>query len=136
MMMGDLNGVVNPTLDRTGKGEKNKQGKLPQSFFRMVEKFDMKDTWRFKNELEKGFTYFSHAKRMASRIDTIWLSKELINRVKEIKTEPRTISDHNSILMQLEPESISGIRRWKLNNSLLYDEKILEGAKKELEEFF
>uniref|UniRef100_A0A670ITC9 exodeoxyribonuclease III n=1 Tax=Podarcis muralis TaxID=64176 RepID=A0A670ITC9_PODMU len=55
IVLGDMNGVPEPEIDRSEKKRKRNQGKLPKTFDDLQENLDLIDIWRFKNPTEKQF---------------------------------------------------------------------------------
>uniref|UniRef100_A0A670KGT6 Reverse transcriptase domain-containing protein n=1 Tax=Podarcis muralis TaxID=64176 RepID=A0A670KGT6_PODMU len=134
VLMGDLNGVVSLEADRCREGG-SKNGRLPKSFFSMVDNSNLIDIWRLKHPLDKQFTFHSEPNQSMSRIDQIWISTELCPRIKLIEIRSRIISDHNPIELEiksLEPRSF----RWRLKDYLLEDQKIVERAQERLKQYF
>lgn len=100
ILIGDFNGTVDNKLDRTGntKKGKNKTGKLPNSFFKIVKNEDLTDVWRDRNQGTKDYTFYSSRHKTWSRINMFWISRELSTESRKIDIMTRTISDHNPIL--------------------------------------
>uniref|UniRef100_A0A8D0CE79 Uncharacterized protein n=1 Tax=Salvator merianae TaxID=96440 RepID=A0A8D0CE79_SALMN len=49
-LLGDWNGVIDPSMDKlASKDIKASQGKLPKSFFDLMEITQLQDIWRYKN---------------------------------------------------------------------------------------
>lgn len=92
MLLGDFNGVKNPFWDRSGLGKiKEKSGgKLPRSFFEILEEHDLMDTWRSFNGTSKEYTFFSNRHKSYSRIDVILTSKLLNTQKKKVEILPKT----------------------------------------------
>uniref|UniRef100_A0A670ICM2 Reverse transcriptase domain-containing protein n=1 Tax=Podarcis muralis TaxID=64176 RepID=A0A670ICM2_PODMU len=134
IVMGDMNGVVSLELDRLRK-TKNKEGKLPKTFFTMMKNYNLVDIWRLRNPLEKQFTYHSEPNQSFSRIDQIWVSNELTLRIKKIEIQAKVLSDHNPIEMELKGLEERTFR-WRLNDNLWDDQKFVEKSQKNLTEFF
>lgn len=62
-----------------------------------------------------------------SRIDFWLLSKELVQKVKELDIIPSILTDHKMIHVMIGFDSLAGKRSgfnyWKLNNSLIVHER-------------
>lgn len=60
ILSGDFNGVTDPQKDRSDplKGNRNQGGKLPKSFFAILEEENLADIWRLWNLLSRKFTFF------------------------------------------------------------------------------
>uniref|UniRef100_A0A670HWB0 Reverse transcriptase domain-containing protein n=1 Tax=Podarcis muralis TaxID=64176 RepID=A0A670HWB0_PODMU len=134
IIMGDMNGVVSLEMDRLRK-TKNKEGKLPKTFFAMTKNCNLVDIWRLRHPLEKQFTYHSEPNQTMSRIDQIWVSKELTPRIQKIEIQAKVISDHNPIEMELKGFEERTFR-WRLNDNIWDDQKFVEKAQKKLSNYF
>uniref|UniRef100_A0A670IB05 Reverse transcriptase domain-containing protein n=1 Tax=Podarcis muralis TaxID=64176 RepID=A0A670IB05_PODMU len=135
VLLGDFNAVPILELDRQTEKSKRKQGKLPKSFQDLEENMDLIDAWRYKHPIEKQFTFFSEVHKSWGRIDQIWISRELTLRTTKCEIQPRTFSDHNSIILEIKGTTQGGFR-WRLNEHLLDDDEIIEKAKATLKEYF
>uniref|UniRef100_A0A670K591 Reverse transcriptase domain-containing protein n=1 Tax=Podarcis muralis TaxID=64176 RepID=A0A670K591_PODMU len=134
ILLGDMNGVVSLELDRL-RDTKSKDGKLPRTFFSLAQNCNLVDIWRFKYPLEKQYTFHSEPNDSSSRLDQIWISKELVPRSARVEIQARTISDHNPIKMELKGQE-SRLIRWKLKDYLLDDQEVVEKAQNRLKEYF
>uniref|UniRef100_A0A670IBL2 Reverse transcriptase domain-containing protein n=1 Tax=Podarcis muralis TaxID=64176 RepID=A0A670IBL2_PODMU len=114
---------------------KSKEGKLPKTFFTMMKNGNLTDIWRFRHPLEKQFTHYSEPNQSMSRIDQIWVSDELVPRIQQIEIQAKVISDHNPIEMELKGFEERTFR-WRMNDNLWDDQKIVEKAQKRLSEYF
>uniref|UniRef100_A0A670JGC5 Reverse transcriptase domain-containing protein n=1 Tax=Podarcis muralis TaxID=64176 RepID=A0A670JGC5_PODMU len=134
ILLGDMNGVVSLDMDRLREG-RGKEGKLPRTFFSLVQNCNLVDIWRFKYPLGKQYTYHSEPNDSSSRLDQIWTSVELVSRVIRVEIQAKTISDHNPIKMELKGLE-ERTYRWKMKDYLLDDSEIVEKAQKRLKEYF
>uniref|UniRef100_A0A670HMS3 exodeoxyribonuclease III n=1 Tax=Podarcis muralis TaxID=64176 RepID=A0A670HMS3_PODMU len=135
ILLGDLNGVPEPEIDRSEKRRKGRQGKLPKTFDDLQENLDLIDIWRFKNPIDKKFTHFSGVHQSWGRIDQIWVSRELSIRSAKCEIEPRTLSDHNPIFLEIKCKSL-GPYRWRMNDQLMEQDETIGKAKNILKEYF
>nr|GEZ82414.1 hypothetical protein [Tanacetum cinerariifolium] len=134
-LLGDWNGVVSPLSDKSSEKEiKHNQGKLPKSFFEMVETLGVLDIWRRKNGNSKEFTHYSERHGSSSRIDMFWVSKDIAVRTSKAEILTKSISDHNPIVLAIRKKIKT--YRWRLNELLLQKEEIIEEAKSKLKDFF
>uniref|UniRef100_A0A670IZE6 Reverse transcriptase domain-containing protein n=1 Tax=Podarcis muralis TaxID=64176 RepID=A0A670IZE6_PODMU len=134
ILLGDMNGVVSLNIDRLREGE-GSEGKLPQTFFSLVNNLNLVDVWRFKFPLEKQYTFHSEPHDSFSRLDQIWVSAELVPRATKVEILPKTISDHNAVKLELKGLE-ERLYRWKMKDYLLDDQEIIEKAKRKLKEYF
>uniref|UniRef100_A0A670II65 Reverse transcriptase domain-containing protein n=1 Tax=Podarcis muralis TaxID=64176 RepID=A0A670II65_PODMU len=135
ILMGDFNGVVSPNLDKLTKKQEKKEGKLPRSFFDMVNNLGLTDAWRLKNPTIKQYTFFSNPNQSWGRIDSIWISKELTQNLIKSEILPRIISDHNAVYIELKGKDIK-TTRWRMNEFLFNDQKIVNKAIETIEDYF
>ncbi|CAI5776909.1 Hypothetical predicted protein [Podarcis lilfordi] len=134
ILLGDMNGVVSLEMDRLRDG-RGKEGKLPRTFFSLVQNCNLVDIWRFKYPLEKQYTFYSEPNDSSSRLDQIWTSAELVPRSIRVGIQAKTISDHNPVKMELKGLEERSYR-WKMKDYLLDDLEIVEKAQKRLKEYF
>ena len=80
-----------------------------------------------------NFTFFSSAHGTFSRIDHILGHKSSLGKFEEIETIPSIFSDHNAVRLDLNyrRKTIKNSNIWRLNNTLLNNQKITE-IKKEI----
>lgn len=82
-------------------------------------KLNLIDTWRKNNQFQKMFTYHNAENTIHSKLNRIYISKQ----IKSIKCQiiPNTISDHDSatIVIQVNKKEPRGLGTWKLNTNIL-----------------
>uniref|UniRef100_A0A803SU58 Reverse transcriptase domain-containing protein n=1 Tax=Anolis carolinensis TaxID=28377 RepID=A0A803SU58_ANOCA len=136
ILLGDWNGVLNPQIDRqSGRKIKQDQGKLPIAFNTLMKTTGVVDVWRHLYGNQKGFTFYSEAHSSLSRIDMFLTSKTLIPQIKKMEILPRTLSDHNAILLVFKKKKRTDFS-WKLNENMLQDPEIVKKAKDILTLYF
>uniref|UniRef100_A0A803SUT6 Reverse transcriptase domain-containing protein n=1 Tax=Anolis carolinensis TaxID=28377 RepID=A0A803SUT6_ANOCA len=119
LWMGDFNGVMVPKEDRDSKVKKDrKEGRLPGSFLREIQYWELYDIWRVHNPTRKEYSYYSHRHGTSSRIDLIFGTKELVGKTEKIELLPRVLADHNPILMKLRV-GYKRNRAWRMNDYIL-----------------
>ena len=81
-----------------------------------------------------NFTFFSSARGTFSRIDHILGRKSSLGKFKKIEIIPSIFSDHNAIRLDLNyrRKIIKNSDIWRLNNTLLNNQQIIEEIKKEI----
>ena len=81
-----------------------------------------------------NFTFFSRAHGTFSRIDHILGHKSSLGKFKNIEMIPSTFSDHNAVKLDLNyrRKTIKNSNIWRLNNTLLNNQQIIEEIKKEI----
>ena len=81
-----------------------------------------------------NFTFFSSAQGTFSRIDYILSHKSSLGKFKKIIIISSIFSDYNAVKLDVntEKKKIKNTNIWKLNNTLLNNQKITEEIKKEI----
>jgi len=81
-----------------------------------------------------NFTFFSSAYGTFSRIDHILGHKSSLGKFKKIQIIPSIFSDHNAVRLDLNyrRKTIKNSNLWRLNNTLLNNQKITDEIKKEI----
>lgn len=90
-----------------GRKSDTKEGKLPLTFFQMVEDLNLTDAWRYKHP---------EPNQSVGRLDAIWISTDLLLRIKKTEFQPRTVSDHNPVTLELRGERKLP-QRWRMNET-------------------
>uniref|UniRef100_A0A803T714 Reverse transcriptase domain-containing protein n=1 Tax=Anolis carolinensis TaxID=28377 RepID=A0A803T714_ANOCA len=137
--MGDFNGVLNIALDKSNTEEKpkNKKGGVLPSYFLKIKDLNLTDIWRHLHGNERDYTFLSNRHLTWSRINMIWGSKSIVNKITKCKILPRINSDHaplEVILGKGDPQR--GEFRWRLNELMLKDQEDLDRYRKLLIEYF
>jgi len=81
-----------------------------------------------------NFTFFSSAHGTFSRIDHILGHKSSLSKFKKIETTSSRFSDHNAVRLDVnyKEKTIKNANIWRLNNTLLNNQQIMEDVKKEI----
>ena len=99
-----------------------------------MDKLDIIDIYRIFHPKTIKFTFFSSAHRTFSRIDHILGHKSSLGKFKKNEIIPVIFSDHSAVRLDLNYRKkiikISNI--WRLNNTLLNNQQIIEEIKKEI----
>ncbi|KAJ4434226.1 hypothetical protein ANN_22774 [Periplaneta americana] len=117
---GDFNNVLNA---RDQKGEYHPSPNLQ----RLCNELQLLDTWEVVHGNNVQFTF--HRGQAASRLDRIYVNKQLKDNIINAQVQPAVFSDHHALLVKMEVDNTippHGRGYWKLNESLLYDDKIKE----------
>jgi hypothetical protein len=72
-----------------------------------------------------------------SKIDCILGHKASLSKYKKIEIIPCILSDHNALKRELNNKNNSRTQanNWKLNNTLLNDERVIDEIKEEIKRF-
>ena len=81
-----------------------------------------------------NFSFFSSAHGTFSRIDHILGHKPSVGKFKKTEIIPTIFSDHNAVRVDLNyrRKTIKNSSIWRLNNTLLNNQQIIEKIKKEV----
>ena len=123
---GDFNVVRNDKLDRSVQKIYHPKCKKVIDEFVNSEKFC--DIWREFNPDRKLFTYMQRRNKIAwSRIDYFLTSESVKNICAETKITPSVNSDHSMIQLVIDTSVCKrGPGVWKMNETILNDEKFCE----------
>ena len=97
-----------------------------------IDKLDLIDIHRTFHPKTINFTFFSSAHKTFSRIDHILGHKSSLGKFKNIEIIPSIFSDHNAVRLDANyrRKTIKNSNIWRLNNTLLNNQQIIEEIKK------
>ena len=97
--------------------------------------FNLHDIWRVKNPKKKSFTWSQKSPFIFCRLDYWLISDTLQDLIKNVDIIAAIKTDHAAIVLHLQgvEETKKGPGFWKMNTSLLSDEKIIQLMKTNLE---
>ena len=130
IIVGDFNTPLAP-MDRSTKQKINRE---TQTLNDTKDQLDLIDIYRTFHPKTINFTFFSNAPGTFSRIDHILGHKSSLGKFKKIEIIPVIFSDHSAVRLDLNyrKKIIKNSNIWRLNNTLLNNEQIIEEIKKEL----
>ena len=128
IIMGDFNTPLIP-MDRSTKQKINKE---TQTLNDTIDQLDLVDIYRALHPKKTKFTFFSSAHGTFSRIDHILGHKSSLGKFKRIEIILSIFSDHNASRLDLNcrRKTIKNSNIWRLNNTLLNNQQIIEKIKK------
>jgi hypothetical protein len=98
---------------------------------------DLADVYRIVHSASTQHTFFSASHGTFSKIDHILGHKKTLIKYKKIEIIPCILSDHNAL--KLEKNNKNNGRKhannWKLNNTLLNDQWVIDEIKEEIKRF-
>ena len=118
-------------MDRSTKQKINKD---TQTFNDTIDQLDLIDIYRTFHPKTKNFIFFSSAHGTFFRIDHILGHKSSLGKFKKTEIIPSIFSDHNAERLDVNyrRKTIKNPNIWRLNNTLLNNQLITEGIKKEI----
>ena len=129
--VGDFNTPLT-TMDRSTKHKINKE---TQTLNDTIDQLDLIDIYRTFHPKTINFTFFSSAHGTFSRIDHILDHKSSLGKFKK-KNEIISVifSDHSAVRWDLNyrKKIIKNSNIWRLHNTLLNNQQIIEEIKKEI----
>lgn len=119
---GDFNCITDPGLDSKNTSANHQGTRGSFELLRTIKQHGLVDGWRGQNPQKKRFTWHSGDGTKATRIDRIYLSRELsAGSCNEITAFP--LSDHDLVKTKIQTQiQNAGRGFWKLNNSFLEEE--------------
>uniref|UniRef100_A0A669BRS1 Reverse transcriptase domain-containing protein n=1 Tax=Oreochromis niloticus TaxID=8128 RepID=A0A669BRS1_ORENI len=119
ILAGDLNCVMNPTLDRSSPRVFT-QSSMSKSISDFMSQNGFVDPWRTRNPQTKKFSFFSQVHQSYSRIDYFFVDGSLMPKVTSSEYHPVVISDHAPLSLDINftgrPRSCPS---WRFNTLLL-----------------
>ena len=131
IIVGDFNTSLT-TMDRSTKQKINKE---TQTLNDTIDQLDLIDIYRSFHPKTIKFTFFSSTHRTFSRIDHILGHKSSLGKFKKIEIIPVIFSDHSAVRLDLnnrKKKIVKNSNIWRLNNTLLNNQQIIEEIKKEI----
>jgi hypothetical protein len=95
---------------------------------------DLADIYRIFHPTSAQYTFFSADHGTFSRINLILGHKASLRKHKKTEIIPFILSDHNALKLELN-NSRKHANKWKLNNTLLNDQRVIDEIKEEIKRF-
>jgi hypothetical protein len=98
---------------------------------------DLADVYRIFNPTSAQYTFLSAAHGTFSKIDHILGHKASLSKYKKIEIIPCILSHHNALKLELNNKNNSRkhANNWKLNNTLLNKQWVIDEIKEEIKRF-
>ena len=127
-------GVFNTQLTPMDRSTKQKINKETQTLNDTMDQLDLNYIYRTFHPKTMNFTIFSSAHGTFSRIDHILGHKSSLGKFKKIEIITYLFSDHNAVRLDVNyrRKTIKNSNIWRLNNTVLNNQKITEEIKKEI----
>jgi hypothetical protein len=98
---------------------------------------DLADIYRIFHPTAAQYTFFSAAHGTFSKIDHILGHKASLSKFKKIEIIPCILFDHNALKVEINNKNSSKkhANNWKLKNTLLNDQWVIDEIKEEIKKF-
>uniref|UniRef100_A0A8C6S5T9 exodeoxyribonuclease III n=1 Tax=Neogobius melanostomus TaxID=47308 RepID=A0A8C6S5T9_9GOBI len=124
ILAGDFNCVLCPELDRLPPH--SVLTKNSKALLQILSELNLVDVWRHYNPLVKHFTFHSNPHLSASRIDYIFISKNICQLAEQVNIGPIGLSDHAPVSLSMKPlRAIERSRSWRMSMMSLLDDKFI-----------
>jgi hypothetical protein len=133
MVVGDINTTISP-IDMSSKQKINKE---ILELNHTIDQMDQADVNRIFHPTSAQYTFFSAAYGTFSKTDHILEHKARLSKHKNIEIVPGILSDHNALKLDLNNKNNSRkhANNWKLNNTLLNDQWVIDEIKEKIKRF-
>ncbi|KAL9983067.1 hypothetical protein ACROYT_G005195 [Oculina patagonica] len=123
LLGGDFNVTLNPSLDGLG-GNPTLEESVKRLDDTLLEN-ELTDIWRIRNPARRSFTWRQKSPFIQRRLDYWFISDQLQDDVATVDIVPAIKTDHSAVVLVIDSigEQKHGPSFWKLNNSLLEDNK-------------
>jgi hypothetical protein len=98
---------------------------------------DLADVYKIFHSSTVQYAFFSAAHGSFSRIDYILGHKASVSKHKKIEIIPCILCDYNALKLEFNNKNNrkNMLTNWKLNNTLLNDQWVIEEIKEEIKKF-
>jgi exonuclease III len=131
VVVGDFNTPVS-SIDWSSKQKINKEF---LDLKHNIDQIDLVDVYRTFQPTSTQYTFFSAAHGTFCKIDHILGNKACLSKYKKIGIIPCILSDHNAIKLEFNNKDKNHANSWKLNNSLLNEQWVIDEVKEEIKRF-
>lgn len=132
---GDLNCVLNPTIDRSMGCDMGKT-QTRELLKQFIEDLNLVDVWRERNPDKNHYSCYSSAHKSHSRIDYFIISRELLPKVSECWYNGIMISDHAvSLKIQID-KIVHSPPNWRFQARWLQDQAFVDIIDSKIDSFF
>ena len=130
IIAGNFNTLLTP-MDRSIKQEITKE---TQTLKDTTNQLDLIDIYRTFHQKTMNFTFFSSAYRTFSRSDHILGYNSSLGKLKKPKIISSILADHNAVRLDVNyrKKTIKNKNIWRLNNTLVNNQQILQEIKMEI----
>jgi exonuclease III len=123
-------GNFNTPLSPIHRSCKQKINKEILDLNNTIDQKDLTDVYRIFHLTIAQYTFFSAAHGTFSKIDHILGHKASLKKYKKIEITPCILSEHNAVKLKLNKSSSRKWGKWRLNNTLLNNQWVVERNKR------
>uniref|UniRef100_A0A803THX2 Reverse transcriptase domain-containing protein n=1 Tax=Anolis carolinensis TaxID=28377 RepID=A0A803THX2_ANOCA len=111
--------------DKSNPTVKDKNNNITE-LNRIMNKWGLKDSWRLLKGDERKYTYYSAVHKTYTRIDYLFISKNMVDKLISSEIGIIRISDHAIVNLEIiNKQDYEQTRRWRLNSNILNYEEII-----------
>lgn len=133
---GDFNVSPDPMLD-TSHARPSHSYAFLKHFRRTIQSHLLTDSWRALRPLDRDFSYYSTVHNVYTRIDHIYVDRNILELLQSADIGSISISDHAPVTMAFSlPSGTRGVRTWRLNENLLDDAVVMAEVADTLAHYF
>jgi len=124
-------------LDKTGGTSTEGKKIVIDKIKNLCTNYDFQDVWRLQHPRTPQYTWCNDSLKVQCRLDYWLVSKELSALVTDSGFVTSTLSDHSAVTFHLQSKEYvqQGPGFWKINNSLLSDERFVQDLSGKIPEF-
>jgi hypothetical protein len=101
----------------------------------IIDQMGITNVYRITHPSSTQYTFLSAAHGIFPKIDHILRHKASLSKYKKIEIIPCILSDHDALKLELKSNSKKHANSWKLNNTLLNDQWVIDRTKEENKSF-
>jgi exonuclease III len=130
-------GEFNTPLSSIDRSSKQKINKEILDLKHTIDQMDLVNVYRTFHPTSTQYTFFSETHGTFSKINHILGHKASLSKYKKIEIIPCILSDHNAVKVELNKKNKDKkhANSWKLNNSLLNEQWVIDEIKEEIKKF-
>lgn len=135
IICGDWNVVQDYALDTKGYLNRNNVNAQKEIKSNLIPDLDLEDVWRIMHPKDNRFTWRQKTPIKQSRLDYFLVSSDIAALTSNTDILPGYRSDHSLVTLTIEiSNEIKGRGVWKFNNSLLYDNELINKIKNKIQD--
>jgi len=118
-------------LEKTGETSVERKKTVISEITNICTTYKLQDVWRLQHPNLSQYTWRNNSLKVQCRLDYWLVSKDLFELVTNSGITISTISDHSAITFTLQSKEYvqRGPGFWKINNSVLNDEKFVQDTR-------